>query len=110
VVPERLTLPPQESKWYLRDWSGIDDSEARAEIFVACHLLKAVQVWEDLGLGSFTLHYLRDKDRREVDFLVVTRAPHAFQVVIDADFVAADPFKRRDSCIIPARTLVSQLP
>jgi predicted AAA+ superfamily ATPase len=43
----------------------------RAETFVACHLLKAVDGWTDLGLGSFELRYLRDKLKREVDFLVV---------------------------------------
>jgi len=33
----------KEPKWYLRDWSGVDDDGARAETFVACHLLKAVE-------------------------------------------------------------------
>jgi hypothetical protein len=108
------------------------------ETVMACHLLKAVQCWEDAGLGTFALHYLCDKDQREVDFLVVrdgepwflvdvkssderlssslahfqaqTGAPHAFQVVIDEEFVLADPFERRDPCIVPARTLLSQLP
>jgi predicted AAA+ superfamily ATPase len=128
----------KEPKWFLRDWSTVEDPGARAETFVACHLLKAVQVWEDLGLGSFELCYLRDKDRREVDFLVVrddvpwflvevkasqerlspglahfqaqTGAAHAFQLVLDADFVAADPFARNDPCAVPARTLLAQLP
>ena len=128
----------KEPKWFLRDWSTVEDPGARAETFVACHLLKAVQVWEDMGLGTFGLHYLRDKDRREVDFLVVRDgapwflvevkssqqrlspslghfqaqigAAHAFQVVVDAEFVDADPFTRSDPCIAPARTLLAQLP
>lgn len=128
----------KEPKWLLRDWSAVEDRGARAETFVGCHLLKAVQVWEDQGLGSFALHYLRDKDRREVDFMVVrddepwflvevkasqerlspglahfqaqTGAAHAFQVVLDADYVDADPFSRHDPCVVPARTLLSQLP
>jgi predicted AAA+ superfamily ATPase len=128
----------KEPKWFLRDWSAITDVGARAETLVACHLLKAVQVWEDLGLGVFGLHYLRDKDRREVDFLVTrddmpwflvevkagserlspclshfqeqTGAEHAFQLVLDAGFVDADPFARKDPCVVPARTLLSQLP
>lgn len=128
----------KEPKWYLRDWSTIADRGARVETFMACHLLKAVECWEDSGLGTFALHYLRDKDKREVDFLVVRdgepwflvevkssderlspalqhfqaqiKAHHAFQVVIDAPFVEADPFARRDPCIVPARTLLSQLP
>ncbi len=127
----------KEPKWYRRDWSGIDDPGARAETFVACHLLKAVEGWTDLGLGRFELRYLRDKMKREVDFLVVrdrkpwflvevkhrdtslsgalgyfqaaTKAAHAFQAVVDLPFVAADCFSRRDPAVVPARTLLSQL-
>ncbi len=128
----------KEPKWYLTDWSGIDDPGARAETFVACHLLKAVHAWTDLGLGRFELRYLRDKEKREVDFLVVrdrkpwflveaklgdtdlsphlahfqrqTGARHAFQAVLDLPYVAADGFRRTDPCVVPARTLLSQLP
>jgi hypothetical protein len=37
---------------------------------VALHLLKTVDAWNDWGHGDFALHYVRDKERREVDFLV----------------------------------------
>jgi hypothetical protein len=37
-------------------------------------------------------------------------AAHAFQVVVDQAFVAADPFTRNDPCVVPAQTLLSQLP
>lgn len=128
----------KEPKWYLRDWAAVEDPGARAETFVACHLLKAVEAWEDAGLGRFELRYLRDKERREVDFLVVrdgkpwflaeaksaddrlspslahflrqTGAEHAFQVVVEAPFIQADCFHRADPCVVPARTLLSQLP
>jgi uncharacterized protein len=127
----------KEPKWYLRDWSGIDDAGERAETFVACHLLKAVQGWTDLGLGSFELRYLRDKLKREVDFLVVrdrkpwflvevktsdtslsnslshfhkaTRAQHAFQAVMELPYVDANCFDRKDAVVVSARTLLSQL-
>ena len=59
----------KEPKWYLRDWASLEDPGARAETFVACHLLKAVEGWTDLGLGEFELGYLRDKEKREVDFV-----------------------------------------
>jgi hypothetical protein len=42
----------KEPKWFLRDWSGIDEPGARAETFVACHLLKAVEGWTDMGFRS----------------------------------------------------------
>ncbi len=128
----------KEPKWYPRDWSGVSDPGARAETFVACHLLKAVETWTDLGLGEFGLYYVRDKEKREVDFLVVRdRKPwflaevkksegrldstlsrfqgqvetaHNFQVVLDLPYVAADCFRGRGPLVVPARTFLSQLP
>lgn len=127
----------KEPKWFLRDWSGLSDIGARAETFVACHLLKAVEGWQDLGLGKFELRYLRDKLKREVDFVVVrdgapwilievkhrettlspalghfqkeTKAKHALQVVIDLPFVAADSLSSDRPMVVPARTFLSQL-
>ena len=128
----------KEPKWFLRDWSNIADEGKRAETFVACHLLKAVEGWTDLGLGEFRLGYLRDSLKREVDFVVVrdrkpwmlmevkkadakpsdslacfqgqTKAPFAFQVVLDAPYVDADCFaKPKDPLVVPARTFLSQL-
>ena len=124
-------------KWYLRDWSRIDDEGKRCETMAACHLLKAVEAWTDLGYGNFELHYLRDKQKREVDFLVsrdghawfiaevkaadthlskgleyyqrATGARHAFQIVFDEPFVDADCFARTDPVVVPAKTLFSQL-
>ena len=94
-------------------------------------------LFSDLGLGAFELRYLRDKQQREVDFLVVRdrkpwflvevksssetlspslkyyqeqiKAPHAFQVVVDREYVAADCFSRSEPTVVPARTLLSQL-
>lgn len=127
----------KEPKWYLRDWSGVSDVGAQSETLVACHLLKTVEGWTDLGLGKFELHYLRDKLKREVDFLVSrdgkpwflvevkqadrslssslahfqseTKAPHAFQVVIDLPFEAADCFAHLQPLVVPAKTFLSQL-
>jgi predicted AAA+ superfamily ATPase len=124
-------------KWYLRDWSGIGDPGKRMETIVACHLLKAVDAWTDLGYGCFDLHYLRDKQKREIDFLVScdgkpwfiaevktsdmrlspslghfqheTGARHAFQIVFDMPFVDADCFSRQAPVVVPARTFLSQL-
>ena len=128
----------KEPKWYLRDWASIENVGQRAETFVACHLLKAVDGWNDLGLGTFELGYLRDKEKHEVDFLVARDgkpwflaevkysdeslspsliryqdqlgAPFAFQVTLDADYVDRDCFARPGRpVIVPARTFLSQL-
>lgn len=58
-------------KYYLWDWSRIKDKGARVENFVASHLLKAVHYWNDTGQGQYDLHFIRDKEQHEVDFLVV---------------------------------------
>lgn len=127
----------KEPKWFLRDWSGIPDDGARAETLMACHLLKAVEGWTDLGFGDFELRYLRDKQKREVDFLVVkdrkawflvevkmsdtalspwlehfqsqTNAQNAFQSVMNLPYQQADCFRTRQPVVVPARTLLSQL-
>lgn len=127
----------KEPKWFLRDWSGLANEGARAETMVACHLLKAAEGWTDLGFGDFELRYLRDKQKREVDFLVVrdrkpwflvevkqgdislssslawfqeqTKAQHAFQVVMNIPYVSADCFRLRRPVVVPARTFLSQL-
>lgn len=60
----------KERKIYLWDWSQIKNEGALFENFVASHLWKAVTFWRDLGFGDFGLHFLRDRDRREVDFCI----------------------------------------
>lgn len=127
----------KEPKWFLRDWSGVSDAGARAETLVACHLLKAVEYWSDQGYGKFELRYVRDKQKREVDFLVIrddqpwflvevkqsntslspalfhfqqqTEAPHAFQVVMDLPYTDVDCFHYKNPVVVPAQTFLSQL-
>jgi uncharacterized protein len=63
----------REGKVYLFDHTEIEEQGARFENLVALHLLKLVDVWNDLGHGDFALWYVRDKEKREVDFLVTDR-------------------------------------
>jgi len=60
----------KERKLYLWDWSQVKESGARFENLVAGHLLKAVHAWTDLGFGEYQLHYWRNKEKEEVDFVV----------------------------------------
>jgi len=95
-------------------------------------------LWTDNGFGDYGLYYLRTKDKREVNFCVTkdrkpwflvkvktsapqrlhqnleyfqtrTGAKHAFEVVMDADFVDADCFEATFPIRVPARTFLSQL-
>ena len=60
----------REAKVYLFDFSEIQDPGARFENLIALHLLKLRDAWNDWGLGDYDLHYVRDKEKREVDFLL----------------------------------------
>lgn len=60
----------KEVKWYLWDWTEIENEGYRFENLVAVHLLKYVHYINDLGLDDISLHYVRDTNQREVDFLV----------------------------------------
>ena len=63
----------REAKVYLLDHSLIEDPGARFENVVALHLRKLVDHWNGRGDGDFALWYVRDKERREVDFLITER-------------------------------------
>ena len=61
----------REGKIYLWDYGSIQNQAARFENLVACHLLKACHFWTDTGEGNFDLYYLRNKEKQEIDFLIV---------------------------------------
>ena len=65
----------QAPKAYLWDWSEVKDRSARFENLIAGHLLKACHFWTDTGEGEFELHFLRNKEKQEIDFLI-TRDGH----------------------------------
>lgn len=61
----------KESKLYLWDWTEIDDPAARFENLVASHLLKYCNYLTDTGYGDLELRYLRNKEKFEIDFLIL---------------------------------------
>ncbi|MBN1773564.1 MAG: ATP-binding protein [Deltaproteobacteria bacterium] len=60
-----------EPKLYLYDFLPVEGPGPRRENLAALHLLKACHAWTDLAHGDFALHYLRTREKHEVDFLVV---------------------------------------
>lgn len=134
-IPRSLIKEP---KIYLWDWINVEEEGSRVENLVASHLLKAVHFWTDCGFGQYDLWFIRDKEKREVDFLVSQdkkpwflvevklssksgisknlayfqdkiKAKHAFRVVFDMDYIPRDCFKHLDPIIVPARTFITQL-
>jgi len=125
-------------KVYLTDWSIVQDKGARLENFVACHLLKAVQLWNDVGFGQYDLNFVRDKAQNEVDFLITKsgkpwlligvkasykaglskslfmfkeklQVPHVLQVAADLPYVERDCFALTEPTVVPMTTFLSQL-
>ena len=60
----------KERKCYIWDTPRIKDEAARFENMVAIELHKAATLWNDQGLGRFGLHYIKNKEQQEVDFLL----------------------------------------
>jgi len=61
----------KEGKLYLWDWSEIEIEGARFENMIASHLLKYCHYLTDAGFGTFDLCYLKNKEKKEIDFLIV---------------------------------------
>ena len=128
----------KEPKLFFWDWSLVEDLGFKHENFVASHLLKSIHYWTDIGLGEFQLNYIRDKEKREVDFVVVKNnkpwilievkssskeplsphlkyfqeqigAEHAFQLAFDLEYIDQDCFQYTKPTIISAQTFLSQL-
>lgn len=60
----------KECKYYLWDWSEVPDIGGRFENLVGSHLLKYCHYCQDVFGLDVDLFYLRDLEKREVDFLV----------------------------------------
>ncbi len=134
-IPRSLIKEP---KIYLWDWVNVEDEGSRLENLVASHLLKAVHFWTDRGFGDYGLWFIRDKEKREVDFLVTRdkkpwflvevksssqggisksllyfqekiKPKHAFQVIFDMEYIPRDCFKNSIPIIVPAQTFLAQL-
>ncbi len=127
----------KEPKIYLWDWSVIQDEGAKIENFVALHLLKFVDFFNEQGLGRYDLFYLRNLEKQEVDFLITKdqqpylmieskasnkniskslldfsdqlKPKYSFQSVFNMDYVEKDVFQLDKSMVIPLKTLLSQL-
>jgi len=61
----------KEKKLYLFDYASIESPSAKFENMVALELFRAISNWNALGHGNFSLHYLRNREKEEVDFLLL---------------------------------------
>ena len=76
----RIRSVKKEKKLYLWDWAQVSDPGARFENMMASQLLKYCHFMEDTEGYQMDLQYLRDRDGREVDFVVVKNKKPLFAV------------------------------
>jgi predicted AAA+ superfamily ATPase len=100
----------KEQKLYLWDAPRIKDPAARFENMVAMELYRAVSIWNDMGHGNFSLHFIKNKEQQEVDFLVANANDPI--VLIEAKLADTQPsaalIKFQNALRIPAVQLVDQ--
>ena len=61
----------KEKKLYFFEWPLVSDSGLRFENFLAVNLFRMAVRFTEIGLGNFEVFYIRDKEKREVDFALV---------------------------------------
>jgi len=93
----------KEPKLYLWDWSEVEDEANRFENLIASHLLKFVHFITDHEGYRAELSYLRDVDKREVDFLVTIdgRPWFAVEVKLNDTVLSPNLLYFRDRLSIP---------
>lgn len=76
----KIRAVKKEKKLYLWDWSQIEDEGIRFENMMASQLLKYCHYQEDVEGHRMELRYIRDTDKREVDFVVLKNKIPLFAV------------------------------
>ena len=76
----RIRAVRKEKKLYFWDWSRVEDPGPRFENMVAGHLLKYCHHVEDTEGHGMELRFIRDTDKREVDFVVLRDGAAEFAV------------------------------
>ncbi len=88
---KKIRAVKKEQKLYLWDWSVISDIGARWENLVGSQLLKFCHWMEDTQGDTMELRYLRDIDKREVDFVVLKNQKPLFAVECKSGEKAISP-------------------
>ncbi|MCX8070430.1 MAG: AAA family ATPase, partial [Thermodesulfovibrionales bacterium] len=90
-LSERYRSLKKEPKLYLWDWAEVEDESCRFENLIASHLLKFVNFITDYEGYKAELYYLRDVDKREVDFIVTIDSKPWFAVEAKLNDIRVSP-------------------
>jgi predicted AAA+ superfamily ATPase len=92
----------KEPKFYFYDSARVKNEAARLENMVACALLKEIEFLQDTGQSQMALHFLRNKDGQEIDFLVTKdKVPHLAMEVKWSDTTPSKHFAKFRSYLGP---------
>lgn len=61
----------KERKLYFFDWPLLHDHGSKFENLIALALLRMAARFTENGIGNFEIKYIRDREKREVDFILV---------------------------------------
>ena len=81
----------KERKIYLWDYPQIKDAAARFENMAAAELWRAITAWNDGGYGNFSLHCIKNKEKKGVDFLIARDG--APLLLVEAKLTETEPTK-----------------
>jgi predicted AAA+ superfamily ATPase len=100
---KRIRAVKKENKLYFWDWSRVEIAGARFENLVAGQLLKYCHFVEDTQGHGMELRFIRDTDKREVDFVVLRDAVPEFAVECKMGERSVSPHTRyfRERTAIP---------
>lgn len=87
----RIRAVKKEMKAYLWDWSLVSNPGARFENLVASQLLKYCHFLANTEGYDMELRYIRDTDRREIDFVVLRDGTPSFAVECKLDASSVPP-------------------
>jgi uncharacterized protein len=91
---KRIRAIRKSQKLYLWDWSMVPDPGPRFENLMASQLLKYCHWLEDTEGHRMELRFIRDTDKREVDFVVIRNRKPLFAVECKAGERAVSPHAR----------------
>lgn len=100
----------KNKKVYLFDYAQINNESIRFENIVGLELYRAILNWNDLGFGDFSLHFIRNKEKEEVDFLICKN--HHPLLLIECKLsdgnISKSLIKFQDKLDVPAIQLVNK--
>lgn len=100
----------KERKFYLWDIPRVKNPSVRFENMVAIELWRAVTAWNNMGYGHFSLHFIKNKEQQEVDFLIANgNEPFLLIEAKLSETEPSSPLKKFQSALgIPAVQLINK--